>query len=395
MTSGAHRQGPLCGIRVIEMAGTQHGPVTFGGMILADMGADVIRIDRPRVEASAAHMAEDGPAGILGRGHRSIALDLKSPDAVDLARRLIERSDVLIEGFRPGVMERIGLGPEDCLGRNAALVYGRITGWGQTGPLAHTVGHDINYIALSGALHTIGEKGGKPVVPANLVGDMGGGGIVLALGVVAALLQARISGKGQVVDAAMVDGAILQMSAIFTMLETGTWQFERGSNLLDGGAPFYDTYECSDGRHVAVGAIEPPFYAALCRGLEIEHVLAHDQMDRALWPDTKALIAERIRTKSMAEWLTIFEGTNACVSPVLTLAEAAEHPHNRARGNIVRRGGIRQPGVTPVFSATPGAIVSGPPRIGRDGPAILAEVGFTESDIAALVATGAVHVSPA
>lgn len=391
MTEGT-RRGPLSGIRVIEMGGIQHGPVSFCGMILADLGADIIRIDRPRPGSKSAHLAEDGPAGILGRGHRSIALDLKQAEAIDLVRRLAEGADVLIEGFRPGVMERLGLGPKPLLEARPALVFGRITGWGQTGPFAPNVGHDINYIALSGALDAIGEKGGKPVVPVNLVGDMGGGGIMLALGVVAALLEARLSGRGQVVDAAMVDGAILQMSAIFTMLETGNWQPERGANMLDGGAPFYDTYQCADGRHMAVGAIEPPFYAALCRGLDLSDILSRDQMDVRNWPETKALFAARFLTRSQAEWTEIFDGTDACVTPVLTLAEASDHPHNLARQNIVRRDAIRQPGVIPVFGRTPGAIGVPPPRIGQDTRAILADLGISDAEITKLIGNGIAYL---
>ncbi|MCX7931455.1 MAG: CoA transferase [Rhodovarius sp.] len=367
--------GPLAGLRVIEFAGIGPGP--FCGMLLADMGAEVIRIDRP-----------EGPPGSpgdpTGRGKRSLALDLKRPAAVAAALRLIEGADGLIEGFRPGVMERLGLGPEVCLARNPRLVYGRITGWGQGGPRAATAGHDITYIAISGALGAIGTAE-SPLPPLNLVGDYGGGGMLLALGMLAALLHARRSGEGQVVDAAMSEGAALLMAPIYGLRAAGRWGGPRGSNLLDGGAPFYGVYRCADGLHLAVGPIEDAFFAAFLEGLGLAAADLPPRHDRALWPALRARIAARIAMRERAYWLARFAGSDACVAPVLDMAEAPQEPHNRARGSFFEQAGVVQPAPAPRFSATPSAPGGPAPQRGADGRAVLAAAGFTEAEIAALI----------
>ena len=317
--------GPLQGIRAIELAGIGPGP--FCGMMLSDMGAEVICIER----IGARRRRRD----VLARNRRSIAVDLKRPQGVELVLELVATADALFEGFRPGVAERLGLGPEDCMARNERLVYGRVTGWGQDGPLAHAAGHDINYIALAGALHAIGERGGKPVVPLNLIGDFGGGGMLLAFGLVCALLEASRSGKGQVVDAAMVDGTAALMALFFSLAGRG-FTDRRGENLLDGGAPFYNTYQTRDGKHIAIGAIEPRFHAELLRlaGLEAEQFGA--RMDAANWADAKDALAAVFETRTRDEWCALLEGSDACFAPVLSLFEAPQHPHNRQRGTFVR-----------------------------------------------------------
>lgn len=335
--------GPLKGIKVIEMAGI--GPAPFCAMLLADMGAEVLRIERKGMDALLA-------VRTLNRGRRRVALDLKDPAAVRTVLALAAKADGLIEGFRPGVMERLGLGPEVCLERNPRLVYGRMTGWGQNGPLASAAGHDINYIALSGALHAIGSTGGPPLPPLNLVGDFGGGGMLLAFGLVCALLEAQASGQGQVVDAAMTDGAALLMAAVYDLHSQGRWRDQRGSNLVDGGAYFYGTYECKDGKWVAIGSIEPKFYAQLLEYCGITDPEFQHQWDQEQWPHLKAKLGEIFKSKTRAEWCTLLEGTDACFAPVLDLHEAPVHPHNQARRTFVEAGGVVQPTPAPRFSRT-------------------------------------------
>jgi crotonobetainyl-CoA:carnitine CoA-transferase CaiB-like acyl-CoA transferase len=377
--------GPLDGVKVIEIASL--APAPFGCMILSDLGADVLRVERTQT------CREDAPAPAdpLVRGRRSVGLNLKDPEGVALLLRLVEQSDVLIEGFRPGVAERLGFGPEECLRRNPRLIFGRMTGWGQDGPLAPTAGHDIDYIAVSGVLHGIGRAGERPVPPLNLVGDFGGGGMLLALGVLAALLERERSGAGQVIDAAMTDGSALLHTFIYGLLSTGTWREERGSNLLDGGAPFYDTYETADGGAVAVGALESQFYAALLDGLGLDQADLPAQYDRSGWP----VLRERFRTvfakRTRDEWAEIFAGTDACVAPVLAPLEAARHPHNAARGTFTDSGGMVQPAPAPRFSRTPAAPTPLPPvRPGADTTAVLTDLGLSTEQISALRATGSV-----
>jgi alpha-methylacyl-CoA racemase len=341
--------GPLAGVRVVEFESIGAGP--YGAMLLADLGADVLRIARPSVDRGA--LIADRGGSVLHRGRRAITLDLKATEDLDLALRLVGRADGLIEGLRPGVMEKLGLGPETALALNPRLVYGRITGWGQEGPLARSVGHDINYIALSGALGAIGPEDGPPVPPLNLIGDFGGGGLYLAFGMLAALIEAGRTGKGQIVDAAMLDGASSQMAMIYAWHASGNWRDRRGANLLDGGAPFYRCYECTDGGYIAVGAIEPQFFAALMKGLGLE-AEGWDQNERASWPRMATRIAEVFATAPRDDWAARFEGTDACVSPVLCLTEAPLHPHNLARGTFV--GTPDQPAPGPRFSNHPGAL---------------------------------------
>jgi alpha-methylacyl-CoA racemase len=359
-------QGPLSGLKVVEFAGIGPGP--FCGMLLADLGADVARIDRIGARGGA-------KTDITSRGRRSVALDLKDPAAVETALRLMERADIVFEGFRPGVMERLGLGPDVALKRNPKLVYGRMTGWGQTGPWSQAAGHDINYIALVGALHAIGTAE-KPVPPLNLVGDFGGGALYLAFGLLAGVISARATGQGQVVDCAMTDGAASLMSMFYGMLGSGVWSDERRSNLLDGAAPFYDTYECSCGRWIALGSIEPQFYALLMEKAGVQDPAFRAQMDRGEWPQLKAKLAEIIRTKSRDEWSAIMDATDVCFAPVLSLKEAPNHPHNAARGTFVEVEGVVQPGPAPRFSATPGKVQGPPPAIGAHTADVLADWGI-------------------
>lgn len=354
-------------------------------MVLADLGADVLRIDRPTPGALAFHTAR---TDVLLRNRRSIALDLKNPAGRDAVLTLVERADALIEGWRPGVAERLGVGPDDCLGRNPRLVYGRMTGWGQSGPLAGTAGHDIDYIALSGALHAVGRAGGGPVPPLNLVGDFGGGGMLLATGVLAGVLSAQRTGRGQVVDAAMVDGSALLMSMVHGMLAAGKWSEARGANLLDTGAPFYDVYETADGKHVAVGALEPQFYAELIRLLGLEDAGLPGQLDIARWPELRTAFTQVFRTRTRDEWARHFEGSDACVAPVLSTAEAAAHPHNTARNVFVDVDGVRQTPPAPRFSATPATLRMPPPFAGEHTREALADWGFDASAIDVLVASG-------
>lgn len=339
--------GPLAGLRVIELAGIGPGPMC--AMLLADLGATVLRIDRK----APGGLGVPRPArfDLLLRNRRSVPLDLKQAAAVDFVRDLVSRSDVLIEGFRPGVAERLGLGPDVCLERNPRLIYGRITGWGQNGPLANAVGHDINYIALTGALHAIGRAGQAPAVPINLVGDFGGGTMYLALGILAALHEMKTSGKGQVVDAAMVDGVASLMTQPHGSFAAGMMSHDRGTNITDSGAPFYDVYECSDGKWVSIGAVERKFYEEVLRLLELDWLLAR-QWNRDTWSDAKIQIAQKIKTRSRDEWCRIFEGTESCFAPVLTLEEAPHHPHLQARATYVDVDGITQPAPAPRFSRT-------------------------------------------
>jgi alpha-methylacyl-CoA racemase len=379
-------RGPLNGVRVVELGGI--GPVPFAGMLLSDLGADVVRIDRTIA----------GPFGawseprfdILARGRRSVAVDLKNKQGREVVLRIVERADALIEGFRPGVAERLQLGPTECLGCNERLVYGRMTGWGQEGPLASTAGHDIDYIALTGALHAIGSRGGGPAVPLNLIGDFGGGALYLALGVVSAVLHARVSGQGQVVDAAMVDGAGSLMAAIYGAHAIGFWRDERGSNLLDGAAPFYRVYETADRGYVAVGAIEPQFYAALVRGLGLDAASLPGQLDRDSWGEVADRFAKIFRGKTRDEWCEVFSGTDACVAPVLSLGEAPTHEHARARRAFVEIDGVPQPAPAPRFSATQCGPPSPPVRPGTHTRAVLMEVGYAAADVDAMLRAGVV-----
>jgi alpha-methylacyl-CoA racemase len=379
--------GPLAGFKVIELAGIGPGP--FAAMMLADMGADVIRVDR----SQAVRGGDPGspPMDLLARGRRSVGVDLKHPDGAQTVLKLVEKADALIEGFRPGVTERLGLGPDDCLARNPNQVYGRMTGWGQEGPYALAAGHDINYIALAGALEPIGRKGQAPLPPLNLVGDFGGGGMLLAYGVVCALLEASRSGQGQVVDAAMVDGAAALMTMFHGMRAMGFWKDERGSNLLDTGAHFYDVYECSDGKYVSVGSIEPQFYAELLRlsGLGEDEGLPH-QMDQSQWPALKERLAAIFKTKSRDEWCSVMEHTDVCFAPVLSLAEAPQHPHNVERGTFVEVAGVTQPAPAPRYSRTPGQIQRPPAHAGQHTDEALADWGFEAGDIAKLREAGAI-----
>ena len=373
--------GPLDGVRIVELAAI--GPVPFAGMMLADLGASVLRVDRVRSDRPAQ------PHRILDRGRRSVALDLKDPRAVDVVLRMAERSDVLIEGFRPGVAERLGIGPDPCRERNPRLVYARMTGWGQDGPLAGAPGHDINYLALSGALDAIGPAGGAPVPPLNLLGDFAGGGLLLVTGILAALYERQRSGAGQVIDAAIVDGVAGLLSMLLGMAAAGQWQPERGTNILDGGAPFYAVYACADGRYVAVGAIEEPFYRALLHGLGLDPARLPDRLDAAQWPALRRVLAERFALRGRDEWLAVFAGTEACVTPVLTAAEAGEHPHLDARGTYVLDDGLVQPAPAPRFSRTAAKVPPPAPEPGRDTREILAEYGLSGSEIEALLADGA------
>ncbi len=360
--------GPLQGYRVVEMAGL--GPTPFCAMLLADMGADVIRIDRE---------GGNNPHGLevdlLNRGRRSVVLDLKTPAGVATCLRLVEKADALIEGFRPGVMERLGLAPDVCLARNPRLVYGRMTGWGQAGPLAGAAGHDINYIALTGVLHAIGNRD-APLPPLNLVGDFGGGALYLAFGVVCGLLEAKASGQGQVIDAAMIDGAAQLMTMIYGLLHNRQWSDARESNLLDGGAHFYGTFECADGKWVAVGAIEPQFYELLLQHVGLSTAEAGTSQDEADWPGMKERLAEIFRSRTREQWCAAMEGTDVCFAPVLSLAEAPQHPHNAARQNFVTAWGVLQPAPTPRFDRTPGAIGRPPPQPGEHTDEVLQDWGI-------------------
>jgi alpha-methylacyl-CoA racemase len=361
--------GPLKGIRIVEFAGIGPGP--FAGMLLSDLGADVVRIDRTGGGMQA-------PGDVTARGRRSIALDLKDPASIETCLRMIERADGLIEGFRPGVMERLGLGPDAAFARNPRLVYGRMTGWGQEGPLAQAAGHDINYIAITGALHAVGPAE-KPVPPLNMVGDFGGGSLYLALGLLAGILHARASGEGQVVDAAVCDGAASLMTMFYGFLSTGYWTDERERNLIDGGAHFYGTYACADGKFISVGPIEPHFFKVLLDKAGIDDAMLADHRERETWPGHRETLAATFLKRTRAEWTDLLEGTDACFAPVLSLAEAPAHPHNRARNSFVEVGGILQPAPAPRFSRTPGEVQGPPPVVGADSAAVFAEWGIAAS----------------
>jgi alpha-methylacyl-CoA racemase len=376
------KAGPLSGLKVVELAGLAPGP--FATMILADLGADVVRVDRATPGADVLGI----PADPLARGRRSIGVNTKTPEGVELVLKLCDTADVLIEGFRPGVAERIGLGPDVVHARNPRLVYGRMTGWGQDGPLATAAGHDINYIGISGALEAIGRAGERPVPPLNLVGDFGGGGLLLAMGVLAALYERNTSGRGQVVDASMVDGAALLTTSLHGMKAAGLWGGGRGDNMLDGGAPFYDTYETSDGKYVAVGAIEMRFWGDLVRVLELDPAELPVHVDKSQWPKLREIVAEAIGKHTREDLVARAEGTDACLTPVLSPEEAAGHPHNAARGTFVEIGGLVQPAPAPRFDRTPPETPEAPRTKGSDTEAVLAELGVT--DLGALREAGAI-----
>jgi alpha-methylacyl-CoA racemase len=370
--------GPLKGVKVVEIAGIGPGP--HACMILADLGADVIRVERP-----GGQMLTGGPHDLLNRGRPSVALDLKHPEAIATVLDLVAEADVLIEGMRPGTTERLGLGPDDCLARNPRLVYGRMTGWGQDGPLAKAAGHDMNYIAITGALFGMGQEKGKPNFPSNLVGDFGGGSTYLVIGVLAALLEARVSGGGQVVDAAIVDGTAHLNSMSAGMLSAGSLREERGANLLDGGMPFYDLYETSDGRHMSVGPLEPQFYEVFVELLGLHDAPDRYDFDRS--EELRAVIATTFATRTQAEWTEVFEGTDACVAPIIPLTEAMDHPHMAAREVFVEREGVRQPAPAPRFSRTPASLGLPPrPKAGADTREALAAWGV--EDVETLIEKG-------
>ena len=373
-------EGPLQGVKVVEFVGL--GPAPFAAMLMSDLGAEVIRIDRPGAQGG-------GAAEVLARGRRSAGFDLKKPEAVEACLRLIEGAEILLEGYRPGVMERLGLGPDVCLKRNPRLVYGRMTGWGQHGPLAHAAGHDIAYLALTGALDAIGTKQ-TPVPPINLVGDFGGGSLYLAFGCLAALTHARATGEGQVVDAAIVDGAASLMGAVHQLAAMGLWSTKRGDNLLDGGAPFYGVYECRDGKFAAIGSLEPEFYALFLQKLGLEgDADMKNAYDRSKWDYQRETLAAAFKARTRDEWAEILEGTDACFAPVLDIEEAPKHPHMAERGVFTEVDGVTQAAPAPRFSRTPGAIQSAAARPGADTEAVLSDWGFSEQEIAELDEAGA------
>jgi alpha-methylacyl-CoA racemase len=376
--------GPLQGIKVIEIASL--APAPFGCMILADLGAEVLRVDRAERCGPDART----PVDPLSRSRRSMGLNLKDPAGVELLLKLAEDADVLVEGFRPGVAERLGFGPDVCARRNPRLIFARMTGWGQDGPLAPTAGHDIDYIAISGALSPIGRAGEAPVPPINFIGDFGGGGMLMAMGILAALVERATSGQGQVVDAAMVDGSALITSFLYGMRATGAWQDQRGSNLLDTGAPFYDTYATADGGYVAVGALEPQFYAALLAGLGLTGADLPAQHDRSGWPVLRETFTTAFGSRSRDEWAAVFAGTDACVSPVLSMAEAPLHPHATARDAFVEVGGVVQPAPAPRFGRTAAGLPAAPPRPGADTDAVLAGLGLPPGEVSDLRARGVI-----
>lgn len=379
--------GPLKGIKVVEMAGI--GPAPFTAMMLADMGAEVIRVDR--VRPSKGLLAFDPRKELMNRSRRSVAVELKDEEGLEVVLKLIDNADILLEGFRPGVMERLGLGPDVCMERNPRLVYGRMTGWGQEGPLSHSAGHDINYIALAGVLHAVGRAGEKPTVPLNLAGDFGGGGMMMAFGLLAAYIETLKSGKGQVVDTAMVDGASLLMTFFHGLKELGLQSDQRGQNLLDGGAPFYDSFETKDAKYIAIGPIEGPFYMELIERIGAsEDPLLANQLNMPQWGEMKERLAEIFRTKTRDEWSELLEGTDVCYAPVLSMTEAPDHPHAVARDAFVEVEGITHPAPAPRFSRTPGAIRSQPSKPGEHSKELLKEWGFDAAEIERLVAQGTV-----
>lgn len=378
--------GPLQGVTIVELAGIGPGP--FCGMMLSDMGATVVRVDR--ASAVRDQNPDQPPPDVLGRGRSSIGVDLKQPEGVEVVLRLVEQADGLIEGFRPGVTERLGLGPDDCMARNPKLVYGRMTGWGQDGPYANAAGHDINYISLAGALEPIGRRGEAPVPPLNMLGDFGGGGMLLAFGMVCGILEARQSGSGQVVDAAMVDGAATLVSFIWGLKAAGLWESERGTNLLDTGAPCYDVYRCADDRYISIGSLEPQFYAELLdkTGLSVEDL--GNQHDRAVWPSAKDRLAEVFAAKTQAEWCELMEHSDVCFAPVLSMEEATRHPHNVHRGTFVDVGGMTQAGPAPRFSRTSARVQGAAAHPGEHTDDVLARFGFSADDADRLRDCGAV-----
>ncbi|MEV6241326.1 CaiB/BaiF CoA-transferase family protein [Lentzea sp. NPDC051838] len=371
--------GPLAGLRVIELAGL--APAPFGCMVLADLGADVIQVAKPGSHSTV-------PGDFLGRNRRSVAIDTRKPEGAELVLRLVEQSDVLVEGFRPGVTERLGIGPAQCLARNPRLIYGRMTGWGQDGPLSDRAGHDINYIAIAGALEPLGRAGGPPSFPINLLGDFGGGGMLLALGVLAALYERERSGRGQVVDAAMVDGAALLTTFLHGMRGAGMWKGGRGENMLDGGIPFYDVYEAADGKYVAVGALEEKFYADLVRVLGLED--APTRNDPANWPELRERIAAAVKTRPRDEWADLARDTDACLAPVLTPAEAARHPYNEARATFVDVSGSLHPAPAPRFDRTPTSVPTPPVSTGVNTAEVLADMGVADAQIMELRRSGVI-----
>lgn len=382
--------GPLSGIKVIELAGI--GPAPFCGMLLADMGADVVVAERPRRDddPEAVPHFRLGAAAIATRGKRSIAMDLRHPSGPPALLRMIAQTDVLIEGFRPGVMERLGLGPEPCLAASPKLIYGRMTGWGQTGPLAKAAGHDLNYIALASALACGARADGRPWAPPSVIGDMGGG-LLLAFGIACGVVEAQRSGRGQVIDAAMIDAAALLTQGLFSMRGAGVWSDQPGRNLLDSGAPFYDVYQCSDGRWVSLAAIEPRFYRLMLAKLGLEgDPLFADQFDATRWPEQKRRIADQVRSRSAQEWAHLLEGTDACFAPVLDMKSAPQHPHNVARSVFTERDGVTQPAPGPRFSRTPGAIHRSAPQTGEHTEQVLLEAGFSHGEIEGLRSDGVV-----
>tara|TARA_R110001592_G_scaffold363248_6_gene682337 strand:+ start:34395 stop:35522 length:1128 start_codon:yes stop_codon:yes gene_type:complete len=373
--------GPLNGYTVIELAGI--GPAPMGGMILADMGAEVIRIDR--------NAGVQGMKDVSSRGKKSVILNLKDSGGIETLLRMLENADVLIDPFRPGVCEKLGIGPDVCMARNPKLVFARMTGWGQEGPLSRAAGHDINYISITGALYAMGRKGEKPVPPLNLVGDMGGGGMLLVNGVLAALLEATNSGRGQVIDAAMVDGAAQLMWMFHGFHGMGMWDAtQRESNLLDGGAHFYDTYECSDGEYISIGSIEPQFYALLKQHAELAEEDFGDQNNAALWPEMKEKLTAVFKQKSQAQWCEIMQGTDVCFAPVLSFVDAPAHPANVARNTYIEVDGLTQPAPAPRFSRTPSSVEHAGPQNGQDTDTVLAAMGFGESEIASLKQAGTI-----
>jgi alpha-methylacyl-CoA racemase len=375
--------GPLDGVRMVEIAALGAAPYT--AMLLADLGAEVLRIDRP-----VSTLKGDPKLAVLNRGRRSVVLDLKDARGVDTALRLVERADVLLEGFRPGVMERLGLGPKVCLERTPRLVYARMTGWGQFGPLAHTAGHDLNYLALSGGLQLLGRRGERPATPPGFVADFGGGGLMLAFGIVSALLETSRSGRGQVVDAAMIDGVASLTAMIHGFLAQGRWVDEVGVNAADGGAPYYDVYVAGDGRYLAVAAVEPQFYAILLQRLGLDPQTLPDRDDPSHWETLREVIASVLRTRTRDEWAQEFADTDGCVAPVLSLTEATRHPHNQARGVFTTAFGVVQPAPVPRFDRTPGAIASAPPRPGEGSEQALLDWGLNATQIAELTKAGVV-----
>ncbi|MPY94865.1 MAG: CoA transferase [Acidimicrobiia bacterium] len=379
--------GPLTGIKVVELAGIGPGPMC--AMLLSDLGAEVIRVDR--LEAVDLGIDRGRQFNVLNRGRRSVSIDLKTAEGRDAVLQLVDSADALIEGFRPGVMEKLGLGPDVCLARNPRLVFGRMTGWGQEGPIAHAAGHDINYIALTGALHSIGNTGGPPVPPLNLVGDFGGGALYLAFGLCAALVESQRSGQGQVVDAAMVDGAASLMAAIYGIHGSGGWTDERGDNVLDSGAHYYGVYECADGGFVSVGSIEAKFYAELLEKLDLTDDDLPGRNDREAWPANKEKVAALFRQKTRDEWCAIMEGSDICFAPVLDMNEAPKHPHNVARGTFIEVDGVTQPGPAPRFSRTPGQVQRPPAAPGEHTREALRDWGFSADDLEVLAKAGAIR----